>query len=349
MKSNYLDDLRMDMLKVILLLIILTTIIAAAINVLASRSVTAVVLPLTLTLVLFVLFIYRKKWVSGRFVRLTVIILINFVYLPLDWYHSLGITGPMPYYAFLIIVLTLFFINDQWEISIPIISVFIIIVLYRIELKNPKWILVDVNREEKINILMANFILVTSMILMIIYVVIGHFKRGQARLYEISITDYLTGVFNRRYLIENLESMLNRSTREHQDLHILFMDVDKFKLFNDTYGHVEGDQVLKILGKVLGETVRNYDVCGRYGGDEFLVVLPNTNYDEALEVSQRIKINFQRTLSKMSYKEVTISVGISSGQDKTVRDIIDEADQKMYKSKYDQKQGLSTMEDGEKI
>ncbi len=333
MKMNYLDDLRTDMLKVILLLIILTSTIAAGINIIANRSVTAVILPLTLTLVLFVLYVYRKKWIGGHFVRLTIIILINFVYLPLDWYHSLGMTGPMPYYAFLTIILTLFFLNNKWEILIPVISSILIIVLYKVELNNPELIMNDLSRGALLNILMANFILVISMILIIISVVINHFRRGQRQLYQMSMTDYLTGVYNRRYLIESLESIINKSKRDEQPFQILFMDVDKFKLFNDTYGHVKGDQVLITLGRVLKKAVRSYDVCGRYGGDEFVVVLPNTSYDKAEEVVRRIKKDFHEELETLSFADVTISIGISSGQNKTVRDIIDEADQKMYKNK----------------
>jgi diguanylate cyclase (GGDEF)-like protein/PAS domain S-box-containing protein len=105
--------------------------------------------------------------------------------------------------------------------------------------------------------------------------------KSQALLREQSVRDHLTGLFNRRYMEETLERELLRASRKQLSLGIIMLDVDEFKHFNDTYGHPAGDVILRELGSLLLQRVRGEDIPCRYGGDEFIIVLP----DASLEVT----------------------------------------------------------------
>ncbi|MFP5245424.1 MAG: diguanylate cyclase, partial [Thermoanaerobaculia bacterium] len=93
---------------------------------------------------------------------------------------------------------------------------------------------------------------------------------------EVSSRDSLTGLYNRWFVIEKLDSEINRALRHGSPMSLLMLDIDHFKRINDTWGHAAGDQVLQAIGKLLRESCRVYDVPGRYGGEEFCIVLPET-------------------------------------------------------------------------
>jgi diguanylate cyclase (GGDEF)-like protein len=127
-------------------------------------------------------------------------------------------------------------------------------------------------------------------------------------------TDALTGLFNRGALLERLERELERSRRYGRSLAVIFFDLDRFKSLNDTYGHQFGDRVLRDLARIAAETVRSIDLVGRYGGEEFVAVLPETDGAQALVVAERLRTNVARhRLDLPSGEEVraTISAGVA--------------------------------------
>lgn len=112
--------------------------------------------------------------------------------------------------------------------------------------------------------------------------------KSEARLREQSVRDHLTGLFNRRYMEETLERELLRASRRQLSLGILMLDVDDFKRFNDTWGHAAGDAVLRELARLLLGHVRGEDIACRYGGDEFIIVLPDASADMTRERAERL-------------------------------------------------------------
>jgi diguanylate cyclase (GGDEF)-like protein len=158
---------------------------------------------------------------------------------------------------------------------------------------------------------------------------------------EVSSRDTLTGLYNRWFVIEKLDSELNRSLRHGSPMSILMLDVDHFKRINDTFGHAVGDQVLQAVGKLLRDSCRVYDVPGRYGGEEFCIVLPETKPGNTSVVAERIRSRLESMELPCgdSTIAVTASIGIA-GMDVPADSevlspaaLLDRADRALYSAK----------------
>ncbi len=154
-----------------------------------------------------------------------------------------------------------------------------------------------------------------------------------------SLTDPLTGLGNRKYFDRSIEAAVQAALSSGEPLSLLMFDIDHFKSFNDSYGHLTGDQVLRLVGMSLKQTIKGQDITARYGGEEFAVVLPNTALRQALTVADHIRrAVMAKELKKKSTGEilgrVTISVGVSmlkSGDD--TDSLIERADACLYAAK----------------
>jgi two-component system cell cycle response regulator len=164
-------------------------------------------------------------------------------------------------------------------------------------------------------------------------------REGRAELERLSVTDELTGLANRRRLMAELERELRRSERHGRPFSILMLDVDRFKSFNDTYGHPAGDALLKRLANTLRKCVRDVDMVARYGGEEFLVMLPETPAADAAMVAERIRASTEADRftpdGGSAALNVTVSIGSAAFPDdaKTPDTLIEAADQALYRSK----------------
>jgi diguanylate cyclase (GGDEF)-like protein len=133
-------------------------------------------------------------------------------------------------------------------------------------------------------------------------------KLNERLLREQSTRDYLTNLFNRRYLEETLDREIKRATRQQNLLSVIMLDVDNFKTINDSLGHTAGDITLKNLGELLNAQIRKSDIACRFGGDEFVLVLPDTARETAIERAKQLLTTTQR----MNFPaEITISLGIA--------------------------------------
>lgn len=150
--------------------------------------------------------------------------------------------------------------------------------------------------------------------------------------------DALTGLFTRRAFYEHAEKQLKLARRESKHFSVLVADLDGFKGINDTFGHHAGDMALKFVSSVIRNTIRDSDIAGRVGGDEFIFCLPNAEYEEGLKFGQRLVDNVD--ISKFMYESKTIKLSMSIGlysSDSIKADEIDlmikEADQALYRAK----------------
>ena len=158
---------------------------------------------------------------------------------------------------------------------------------------------------------------------------------------ELVITDKLTGLYNRQYLTTVLEDELNRSQRGKSPLTVMMIDVDDFKKINDLYGHTYGDRILSCLGRVLRDAVRKSDRPFRYGGEEFFLVLPDTDLSVSWIVAERIRKAFEKERFTVKPKDgsqktfsLTLSIGIAGYvQGLNAGALIKRADEAMYQAK----------------
>lgn len=155
----------------------------------------------------------------------------------------------------------------------------------------------------------------------------------------LSVTDAMTNLFNFRYFSQKLSEEITRCARYGHTLSLIMIDLDKFKDFNDTFGHPAGDTALRTLSKIMRNNIRDVDIAARYGGEEFCIILPETGPAEALKIIDRIreKVANHNFVPKnhVNFRKLTISAGVASfPQDATSqKDVIERADKALYHSK----------------
>ncbi len=154
---------------------------------------------------------------------------------------------------------------------------------------------------------------------------------------ELAYYDPLTNLPNRRYFFINAQTLIENAKRYDTSLSVIIIDIDNFKKVNDTFGHDAGDMLLRAFANILKSELRSSDVAARFGGEEFAVLLPNTNTDGAYKVSERIRKGFENTIVIYNNKEIktTVSIGISHFRKGTenIDDLIREADEALYEAK----------------
>jgi diguanylate cyclase (GGDEF)-like protein/PAS domain S-box-containing protein len=154
----------------------------------------------------------------------------------------------------------------------------------------------------------------------------------ERRLRELSITDNLTGLFNQRHFRERAQAEIQRAKRQHLKLSMVLVDLDHFKRVNDELGHLEGDRILRRAAETISKSIRGgVDVAFRYGGDEFIVLLPGSGLKKSEIVARRIQQAFEAHPEKSA---VTFSYGVSCLRPgDTVDDLIHRSDERMYRAK----------------
>jgi diguanylate cyclase (GGDEF)-like protein len=159
-----------------------------------------------------------------------------------------------------------------------------------------------------------------------------------ARVQQLTITDDVTGLYNARHLYTELERELETARRDSKSLSLVFLDLDRFKQVNDQHGHLIGSELLGRVGKRIQDLCRRTDLCFRYGGDEFVILMPATTREEALRMTRAIHLNLAASVfsfEKGLKLSIEASAGIAAypGDGKTVHAILGAADKRMYKVK----------------
>lgn len=156
-------------------------------------------------------------------------------------------------------------------------------------------------------------------------------------LQELAMHDPLTGIANRRFVEINLSARLEELKRYGFDFSVLFIDADNFKQINDSHGHTVGDRILKMISATIANSLRSFDIIGRWGGEEFVVLLINTNETHLFSLADRLRRLVEKsalTLDNGDVLKVTVSVGASAAHNSdTVDSLIERADKLMFESK----------------
>ncbi len=184
-------------------------------------------------------------------------------------------------------------------------------------------------------------------------------KRYADRLWEnfhasmqLAMTDAVTGLYNRHYLTSHLETLLRTARHNHKPLSLAMIDIDHFKAINDTHGHAVGDEVLQEFGRRLARNVRGVDLAARFGGEEFVVAMPDTELKDAFRIAERLRQTIENppfSLSGGIEVPVTVSIGLA-GLDPSVTtgsQLIEKADMALYDAKNAGRNRVALAEDGE--
>ena len=156
---------------------------------------------------------------------------------------------------------------------------------------------------------------------------------------EMAITDQLTGLHNRRYMSRHLDTLIANARKNERPLTFVIMDIDFFKQVNDSHGHDIGDEVLKEFANRIAANVRGIDLACRYGGEEFVVAMPDTDVAFATNIAERLRQSIETTpvaISRAPHQlGITISIGIArfEGGDDTADALLRRADQALYRAK----------------
>jgi diguanylate cyclase (GGDEF)-like protein len=166
----------------------------------------------------------------------------------------------------------------------------------------------------------------------------AHLEELSQRLRTMAYRDALTGLFNHRYFYEQLSHEVERSVRYNQPLTLLLLDMDHFKEINDTYGHMAGDKFLGMVGQAISRQIRASDIGARYGGDEFVVILPNTGADEARRTAAKLEAAVASTAALSAIDDsvkLGVSVGIATCPDdsRAPGELLQIADARLYEVK----------------
>ena len=153
---------------------------------------------------------------------------------------------------------------------------------------------------------------------------------------QLSITDGLTKLHNHRYFQDHLTREIKRVSRTKQPLSLILLDIDDFKLLNDTHGHAAGDDVLTSLAAIMNDSARESDLIARYGGEEFVILMPNTDLAGAVHLAEKIRMAVETTRLIIGYSmkpiDITISLGVAV-YDGNRREFFSEADRALYQAK----------------
>jgi two-component system cell cycle response regulator len=163
-------------------------------------------------------------------------------------------------------------------------------------------------------------------------------EKSLKRIEEVAATDPLTGLYNRRHFGRVIEQLFNEAQRYDNDLACVMIDLDGYKQLNDTLGHQVGDQLLVVAGKVISANMRKMDVAARYGGDEFVLLLPRASIEEAAGVAQRIRDEFRQASAILLRRNEGVSMSIGVGSTRcdmpvSTEQLIAAADTALYRAK----------------
>ena len=181
----------------------------------------------------------------------------------------------------------------------------------------------------------AFLVALAAFIIVYCYALMARIADTQNELVKHSRFDHLTGILNRRGLYESAELVMQLLSRNNRSLTVIFADMDRFKLVNDTKGHAQGDRVLRSVGRMLSRAVRSSDLVARYGGDEFVLILPEATADQAA----RVTTTLQRQIKEL-VAEVGVPFGVSFGVRQVaagstnIHDLLVEVDREMYRAKH---------------
>jgi diguanylate cyclase (GGDEF)-like protein len=326
-------DIKLKLFRSLLAIACVASFLISILNVINHLPIISVIISLIATVLCLILFILSKQNRNNLIIQIFYFTFFNVIFIPLGWLNSPGSNSAMPFYAILAITLSIAFIERLWRFVFPIISLLEVLILIQYERYHPSAMATYTNTYSRYYDLSLSFIVISIILFIVFWTINKIIEKERQMLYDLSVTDQLTKLYNRRFLIDSLEVHINLVHRNKGKFTILIIDINNFKTLNDLYGHIEGDKVLKYIGNLLINSSRNYDICGRYGGDEFLVIMPETTCQEATEFAERILVFFNEFAEKYSKTNLSFSYGVSEGIGVDIDEFVTKADENLYNMK----------------
>lgn len=292
-----------------------------------------------LFLIVFVFSQITKKYDAAIFIA---IYGLNFVVFPALYFTTGGVDSGMPIYFVLGIIFTVLMMRSKLMVITLVLEAISYAFLFYYGYKH-EYMVASLSNMASHRDIALDFFVVAFCLAFLVKILSVYYEREQKhtnelliKLQEMSVKDPLTGAYNRRFLLKYLESGMARNLENNTPVSIIMFDIDKFKLLNDDYGHLVGDEVIKKLSAILMESCRNYDIVSRYGGEEFLVVLPGAGEETAYRRAEQIRKRVESSkFADVIDRPVTISGGVACFVKtmKTTEEFIAVADQYLYLAK----------------
>ena len=338
--------------------------IALALGLLCSlgmvlRLLTADMLPLTIYLGFLVIGIYFAIFLlplSTRNSSLSVCALTGTNYFGLFTiiYFASGLSAPVTMLIPALCVVGFLTLSNRSSLLLCIFTILGVFALAYLELIGHSFPVNPLDSRGELIMRAVWLVFATIAVALTVYYSRQENKLLENQLYEISITDHLTGLYNRRYFDQFIAEEYSRNKRGQSWLAIVLIDIDHFKMYNDTYGHQAGDDCLQAIAKLLkSHFKRSVDRIIRYGGEEFIVALPETELEQAFHLAEEFReqvkgLNIIHSIS--NHKTITVSIGVNAvhgSYECNLQALIRGADQAMYQSKQQGKNRTTVFSDHE--
>ncbi|NUM41941.1 MAG: GGDEF domain-containing protein [Leptospiraceae bacterium] len=273
-----------------------------------------------------------------QFIFLFLIVLLFFG--DLLWFTNGGSQGSITTYLIIHLICIIILSRGKTRFYISVLSLVNLLAILIIEYNQPDLVIPYNNSKERFFDLLTGQGVSGIAIFLIISLVMKNYEKERKELkeqnlvlQELSLKDHLTGLYNRRYQMARLKEEIQNFNRYKHSFSILLIDIDFFKKINDSWGHAEGDRILVEFSEILIQFLRINDVSSRFGGEEFLVILPMIKLNEALLVSEKLRANVQKKLLLPDGSPTTLSIGVQQYHNESVADLLSKVDQKLYRAK----------------
>ncbi len=320
-------------------LVCIVCVIGAAI---VGMPIEAILICLSLAIYIGLMFYISNKVENPELFNQLALMIINFVFFPAIFLTTGGVYGGIISYFIFGIIFSFLLFKGFVCFMVVLSEIIFYSTLIYLSFKWPQ-IVLDINSRSYTYFLSATTVVIVALATgLLVRLLTTQYRREKRKidkavkeLEELSTKDPLTGVYNRRYMLDFLQTNINRAYNYGAQLSVVMFDIDKFKSLNDDFGHLVGDEILLNLCDLVGAQIRTSDILSRYGGEEFVAVFPNTSADVAYKRAEEIrKIVQDASLSDAVNRPITISGGVAEYvKGMTVEEIIGAADKNLYVAK----------------